>query len=79
MLQIGVLEDLLVELRCGVGVIHLSGGRGGEHILVVRVFAVLLDAGNSFYMLDLCAASCGVEKSAGRSESIFRWLALRIL
>ena len=36
MLQIGVLEDLLVELRCGVGVIHLSGGRGGEHILVVR-------------------------------------------
>ena len=42
-LQVGILEDFLVELRHGVRVVHLSGARGGKHILVVRVLAVLLD------------------------------------
>ena len=42
-LQPGVLQYLLVELHHRVGVVHFSRNRRGEHILVVRVFAVFLD------------------------------------
>ena len=41
--QVGILKNFLVELSHGVRVVHLPGGRRREHILAVRVFAVLLD------------------------------------
>ena len=43
MFQVGILEDLFVELGDGVGVVHLAGGGGWEHIRVIWVFVVLLD------------------------------------
>ena len=41
-LQVGIFENLLMKFRYGVGVVHLSGGRGGEHVRVIRMLAVLL-------------------------------------
>ena len=43
MLQSSVLQYLLVELHHRIGVVHLSGDRRGEHVLVVRVLAVFLN------------------------------------
>ena len=43
MLQIGILENLLMKLRYGVGVVHLSSGRGREHVLIIGVLIMLLN------------------------------------
>lgn len=42
-LQVGIPENLFVELGYRVGVVHLSGGRGWKHVLIIRMLAVLLD------------------------------------
>ena len=42
-LQVGIFEDLFVEFCYGVGMVHFSGGWGWEHVLVIRMFAVLLN------------------------------------
>ncbi len=42
-LQGGILEDLLVQLGYRVRMVHLAGGGGWEHVLVIRMFAVLLN------------------------------------
>ena len=39
-LQIGILEDLLVQLGYRVRMVHLAGGGGWEHILVVGMLTV---------------------------------------
>ena len=42
-LQLSVLQYFLMEFYNGVWVVHLSGHWRGEHVLVVRVLAVLLN------------------------------------
>ena len=41
--QICVLQNFLVELRYGVPVVHFSCSRRWEHVLVIGMFAMLLD------------------------------------
>ena len=42
-LQVGILENLFVELRYRIRVVHLSSGWGRKHVLILWVSVVLLD------------------------------------
>ena len=42
-IQIGILENLLMELCYGVRMVHFSGGWRREHVLVIGVLIVFLD------------------------------------
>ena len=66
--QVGVLEDLLVELCYRIGVVHLAGGRGGEHILVIWVLAVFLDQKVYRLLRDRDPADGGFSFGAGEGQ-----------
>ena len=66
--QVGILEDLLVELRYGVRVVHLSGGRRWEHVLVIRVFVVFLDQEVYGFLRDGDPADGGFGLGAGEGQ-----------
>ena len=41
--QVGILQDFFMELHHRVRVVHFTGHRRREHVLVIRVLAVFLD------------------------------------
>lgn len=61
-LQVGILENLLVEFRYGVGVVHLADGWGWKHVLIVRVFAVFLGQEVHRFLGDGDPADRGLER-----------------
>lgn len=67
-LQIGLLEDLLVELCHGVGMIHLSSGWGWEHVLIVRVFNVFLGQEVNSFLWDRHSADGSFGLGTGEGQ-----------
>ena len=68
MFQIGVFENLFMELCYGVGVIHLSRSWGREHVLVVGVFIVFLDQEIYRFLRDGYSADGGFGLGTGEGQ-----------
>ena len=67
-LQIGILEDLLMELRYGVRMVHLSGGWGREHVLIIGMLIMLLDQEIYRFLRDGYSADGGFGLGAGEGQ-----------
>ena len=67
-LQVGIFEDLFVELCHGVGMVHLSGSWGWEHVLVVGMLAVFLNQEVYCFLRDGDPADGGFGLRAGEGQ-----------
>ena len=68
MFQSGILEDLLMEFRHRVRVVHLASGGRGEHIRVFRVLFVLLDQQVNRFLRNGHPAHRGLGLGPGEGE-----------
>ena len=66
--KVGILEDLLMELCHGIGVVHFAGDWGREHVLVVWMFDVLLDQEVYSFLGDGDPADGGFGLGAGEGQ-----------
>ena len=66
--KISVPENLLVELRYGIWMVHLSGGWRGEHILVVRMLVMFLDQEVYRFLRDGYSADGGFSLGSGKRQ-----------
>ena len=68
MFQVGIFENLLMKLRYGVGVVHLSGGWRRKRVLVIGMLIMFLDQEVYGFLRDGYSADGGFGLRAGEGQ-----------
>ena len=66
--QVGIFENLLMKLRYGVGVVHLSGGWRRKRVLVIGMLIMFLDQEVYGFLRDGYSADGGFGLRAGEGQ-----------